>query len=233
MSGPFETRVFEGRIKLRINKLILMAITPEPKVEDTTIAQARLLGLDGIQCTVLTNDRYIADRMMGMPFNTGDAQEDGISARRLYVAEMTPNDAVEIWGLTQEIRFVNAKDILFCFNSLEGYITEITTRWKYSPNGYGVPKEDLEKMGSLLDALRDMANFMMTYEHDASAFGRLMSMATRGGLVRKIENREGIEFYFSKRNQNKLVAEPVELKATLTRDMAPAPTGAYSFKSHL
>ncbi len=233
MSGPYETRVFEGRIKLRINKLILMAITPEPKVDDPTIAQARLLGLDGIQCTVVNNDRYIADRMMGMPFVTGDVHEDAISARRLYISSMTPNDAVEIWSLTQEIRFIDAKDILFTYNSIEGYITEINQRWKYSPNGYGVPKEDLEKMGSLLDALRDMANFMTKYENDVSSFGRLMQMATRGGLVRQIEGKENVEFYFSKRNSNKLAVEPVELKATLTRDLAPAPSGAYSFKSHL
>ena len=150
-------KMFEDTIDAYINSKIKLAIydTHNVVVEQKVKPNQLAFMMDGIQLTVEDpNHDYIINRIYGMPMDTGDAEEDMLSAGHLYVQPIPIEKAVEVWALTGEIRFATVNDLLTAHEVVDGYHSEVAHRARFSPNFNGIPKEDIEKMDSFLDGTR-------------------------------------------------------------------------------
>lgn len=69
----------------------------------------------------------------------------------------TINDMVELWATFRRICFVDYKDILTVYDTLDAYIRAIEDFSIHSKNYRGVTDEEMDKMRTLLSALEDKA----------------------------------------------------------------------------
>lgn len=185
MKSAFEIaadQLFEGTVKIWINPIIQMAITPAPEFIDNTSVDVIGMARQGVTVTVHNpNEEYIRDRLMGRNMDTGDEETDALSSNEYYQASRTINDVIEIWELQGEVLFIDIQEMLTTFDIADKYLHMLNERVRYSPNFNGSEElsEDIRKITSLTEDLKYLADKYRTVSRSRDSVSQLFDKLRR------------------------------------------------------
>ncbi|QAX96006.1 hypothetical protein [Vibrio phage vB_VmeM-Yong XC32] len=188
-------RVFDDRYPMRLKLTeynFLIELEGLPEVH--SVFRKNEVDLNGIvwRSTSDTDD-YVARRMMGMEFLTGDEVADDIKMNTLKNASPTAAQIAEVYDSFGTLRFCKTEDVVTVFENLDAYLTEMLAAKSMMRNYRLPPQEDIDKLKKLRDAIENMSDTIMVEQYGDTGFSTLVELfggTTIAGMAVKEEVEE-------------------------------------------
>lgn len=147
--------IFDVReISIMANPVIMMTVRGQVEVKHNDKTQYGTPDWQGIVHTVENSScDHIINICSGMPAQTGDEEYDEANSKRLAQYPLSIDEIVEVYDLTEEIRFCDPQEMVDTYHKLYNYKVALVENTKFNVHAKDTPEEDITKMNELLSVL--------------------------------------------------------------------------------
>lgn len=175
-------RIFEERcIKIKANAVILRAIEEKPSVVEREPLDGHC-GVDwqGNTFEVIDDSADLIEAIFnGTPLNYGDEEDYEYSLNKLQPYSVTPNEAIEIFALTESLIFRDPESVHRFYDLIREYRSGLKDHHAWDPHSSQDLEEDYEKMTTTIDWLRPLVSRMQGNWAGESILSKIFSDAAK------------------------------------------------------